>query len=501
MPQGRKAKDFTALSHPDPVSDQPDPTSGTGDRPVLVADLDGTLLQSDMLHETFWASLSDRPKALFGAIRALSHGKPALKSYLAKKARLDVTLLPYDDRVLAKLAEWRKAGGRTALVTATETGLAKRIAAHLDLFDDVFGTEEDINLKGNAKADLLRDRYGPGNYIYIGDSAADLPVWRDAAQAISLGAPNAVRRQLDQSPTPAEHWPAQHDPMRALIRAMRPHQWLKNILVFVPLAAGRDFSLDAILLTCIACLALSLTASAGYVVNDLLDLRDDRSHPRKRDRPLASGALSARIGTFAAPGLLLLGLALGTLVSPLLGAVVLIYFISTMAYSLSLKRHTMLDICILAFLFTLRIIAGAMAIAAPLSVWLLAFSMFIFLSLAAVKRLAELSDAASAGRLMSRRGYRAEDRAVISQIVISSGYLAVLVLALYVNEPVVRQNFSTPWLLWGICPFLIFWVSRLALVASRGDLHDDPLIWAMRNKTSQKVAIVIFWIIVGAMVL
>jgi 4-hydroxybenzoate polyprenyltransferase/phosphoserine phosphatase len=474
-----------------------DPAAGG----VLVVDLDGTLVQSDMLHETFWASVSDDARAFMGSLRALRDGKAALKAYLAGRVNIDPATLPYDPRVLDRVRQWRAAGGRTALVTATDQGLAQDIARHLGLFDEVHGTTPGENLKGPAKAAFLIDRFGPKGYSYIGDSAADLPVWAGAAQAISVGAARSVRSALDASGTGAEHLPPPTRRAQALWRAMRPHQWLKNLLVLVPLVADRAFSFDAVAAVLLAFVALSLTASAGYVINDLLDLSDDRSHPRKRDRPFASGALSVQIGTALGPALLAAGLGAAALVSPALMGIVAVYFVSTVAYSVKLKRHNMVDICMLAFLFTLRVIAGAVAIVAPLSVWLMAFSMFLFLALAAVKRLGELTDAESAGRAVSRRGYRVEDRSVLSQIGVTSGYLAVLVFALYINEPEIARKYGAPWLLWGVCPLLLFWISRVVVIASRGDMQDDPLVWALQNRTSRKVIALVMVIIIGAVVL
>lgn len=473
-------------------------------RPVLAVDLDGTLIRSDMLHETFWAAIAADPRALQESIAALGRGgKAGLKGYLAARDEVDVTTLPYDEEVLDRIRAWRAEGGRTALVTATDARLAGAIAAHLGVFDEVHGTTPDRNLKGTAKAAFLAERFGAQGYVYIGDSSADLPVWAGAVEAISTGAAGSVRRRLDAGTVPAEHLrtdAARHRP-RAVLRALRPHQWLKNLLVLIPLIASQSFGISDLTGVLAAFVALSLVASGGYVLNDLLDLGDDRAHPRKRNRPFASGALSAGIGTLTVPVLILAGFAIAWLQSvPLLGSVAL-YLVATTAYSVKLKRHTMVDICMLAFLFTLRIIAGGLAIGVTLSVWLLAFSMFIFFALAAVKRLAELTDIEAAARTTSRRGYRPEDRGVISQMAVTSGYIAVLVYALYINEPVVQANFSSPWLLWGVCPFLIFWISRLVLVASRGEMYDDPMVWSLTNRTSQKALGLSLVLVAGAVLI
>lgn len=468
----------------------PDPNPA-GETRVLAVDLDGTLLLSDMLYESFWAAVAAHASALPRAISALRRGRAALKELLAKDATFDPATLPYDDRVLKRISAWRAAGGRTALVTATNTALANKIAAHLGIFDEVHGSDGSRNLKGATKAALLAEIYGRDGHVYVGDSRADLDVWRGASAAVTVGASTAAKAALDSNGPPSTHLPAAGGGLRAIIKELRPHQWLKNALVAVPLIVDFSYGVVAIPAVIAAFVSLSLVASAGYVLNDLLDLTDDRAHPRKRNRPFASGALSAQFGTAMVPALLLGGLGVSALISPLLLMVVALYFVATVLYSIKLKRHSIVDICMLAFLYTVRIIAGGLAIGAYLSVWLLAFSMFVFFSLAAIKRLAELSDADTVGRAVSRRGYVAEDRPVLSQIAVSAGFLGVLVLALYVDQPDVQERFGAPWLLWGVCPLLVFWLGRMALIAGRGEMHDDPLVWALQNRTSRLVVICI----------
>lgn len=468
-------------------------------RPVLVVDLDGTLLRSDMLYETLWSAMGRRAFATLAAIAALRDGRAAMKRRVAALAEVDISTLPYDAELCARIAQWRAEGGRAALVTASDQKLADAVAEHLDLFDEVHGSDGRRNLKGPEKAQFLLQQF-PEGYVYAGDSDADLPVWRGARRAISVGASARTRAALDAGPVPAEHV-LRDAPTRAMLRAIRPQQWLKNLLVAVPLIADPSHGAGAILPIMAAFIALSLAASAGYLINDLLDLGDDRSHPRKRLRPLASGTLSPALGTMAIPVLLLVSLGVAALTSWALAGTVAIYFISTVAYSVKFKQHTLIDICLLAFLFTLRIIAGGVAIGSSLSVWILAFSMFIFFALAAVKRLAELTDVDAAGRETSRRGYVVEDRRIISQMAITSGYLAVLVLALYVDEPTTQAKFGTPWLLWGVCPLLLFWVSRMVLVADRGQMHDDPMVFSITNPTSRLVVLFCVAMVVGALVL
>jgi 4-hydroxybenzoate polyprenyltransferase len=451
---------------------------------VLAVDLDGTLLRSDMLHETLWATLSGGGGAAWKSLAALSRGRAALKAALTDRSEIDPATLPYDARVLQRIEAWRAKGGRAYLVTATDTRIAERIAAHLGVFDGVFGSTPERNLKGPEKAALLAREFGEGGFVYAGDSRADLPVWSVAGGALTVGAGSGVRRAVDAMGRPAEHLEAENRSLRALLRTLRPHQWMKNILVFVPILTDPGYNGLEWISAIAAFVCMSLVASAGYVINDLLDLADDRSHPRKSRRPFASGALSAATGTLLAPVLLLLGLGIALSVSPALALVIMGYFILTMAYSIRLKQHAIIDICTLAGLYTVRIIAGGIAIGVGLSVWLLAFSMFTFFALAAAKRLGELSDADAAGRTVSRRGYTAEDRRILSQMAIAAGYVGVLVLALYIDEPWVQARYGEHRMFWGICALLIFWISRLVLVANRGDMDDDPMVWAVRDRVS-----------------
>lgn len=465
------------------------------DAPVLVVDLDGTLLRSDMLFECLWSALGREVLPTLRAILQLRDGRAALKRALVDLSDVEITTLPYDADVVERITAWRAQGGRTILATASDQTLADQIATHLGIFDEVYGSDGARNLKGPEKAAFLRDHL-PGGFTYMGDSSADLPVWEAADTAISVGASAKVKAALDAGATPAEHL-TKDAPPKALARALRPQQWMKNLLVTVPLVADPG----AFMAVIGAFFALSFAASAGYLVNDLLDLRDDRSHPRKRTRPFAAGTLSPQLGTLAIPVLLLLSTIISLAVTPALFGIMVLYFVATVAYSVKLKQHTMVDICVLAFLFTLRIVAGGVAMGTGLSVWLLAFSMFIFYGLAAVKRLAELSDSKTADRQASRRGYIADDRRLVSQMAITSGYLAVLVLALYVDEPTTQAKFATPWLLWGVCPLLIFWISRMVLTADRGEMHDDPMIFAVTNHTSRLVILFCAILVAGAILL
>lgn len=455
------------------------------DLPLLAVDLDGTLLRSDMLFESFWSACGQNWRQPFVTLRALSRGRAGLKRHLAEHARIDVTSLPYDAEVIDYVRRFRAAGGRTALVTASDETLARRIADHLDLFDEVYGSDGVTNLKAGRKAAFLNDRYGPGRYAYMGDSRADLEVWEQAGHAITVNAPGPLRAAVARRAPGAEHLTSAPPAVRDYLRAIRPHQWLKNILVFMPMLAAHAFEAGTFLASLLAFVAFSLVASSVYVLNDLLDLAADRAHPRKRERPFAAGRIPIMHGTWMAGGLLLAGALVALALGPTFLLVMAGYYALTTAYSFVLKRRAVLDICVLAGLYTVRIIAGGVATGLALSVWMLAFSIFFF-ALAAVKRQAELVDNERRGKLAaSGRGYTVEDLPVISMMAIGAGYLSVLVMALYVNAPTTQELYALPEALWGICCILLYWLSRTVLLAHRGQMHDDPVVYAAKDRVSQ----------------
>ncbi|PWE32923.1 UbiA family prenyltransferase [Maritimibacter sp. 55A14] len=453
---------------------------------VLVVDLDGTLVETDMLYETFWAAFAARWTTPFGAAMALRHGRAALKRWLNAEAQVDVSVLPYNEAVLDYVKRWREAGGRTALVTASEEALADRIAAHLDLFDDVHGSDGTSNLKGANKARFLDAQYGDTGYAYMGDNTADFFVWETAAKAITVNATHAVRAGAEELGRDVEHIASRVPSSEPYLLALRPHQWLKNILIFLPMLASHQIHGVTILQTVFAFVAFSLVASSVYVLNDLLDLSADRAHPRKRLRPLASGSIPIADSTWLA----LLPLAAGFVLSVFLGwkfvVVLLGYYVVTTAYSLFLKRAPIIDICTLASLYTVRMVAGAAATGIHLSVWVLAFSVFFFFSLAAVKRQAELVDCEAHGRTEAAgRGYSVSDLPLVRQMAVSTGYVSVLVLALYLYSPAVDQLYSEPRILWGTCLVLLYWMSRIHLITHRGNMTDDPIVFAVKDRVSQ----------------
>lgn len=468
----------------------------------LVVDLDGTLLNSDMLLETGLAYLRQFPWKFFKPFLWLLKGKAHLKSRLAHATDLDVSVLPYNPDVIALIQSVRAQGRRVVLATATHHLLARKIADHLNLFDDVLATDEECNLSALNKRQALVEAFGEKQFDYIGNSSDDLIVWGSAHSAVVVSHPESrlVRQAqahgnleciVKPAKAQAQHW----------LKAMRLHQWLKNLLVFVPLLASHEIS-DLALFSeaLLAFLLFGLCASSVYILNDLLDLTDDRHHHRKRQRPFASGDLSIKAGLVTFPLLLGLSLTGAILFLPWPFIIVLAgYYLLTLAYSLFLKRQMSLDVIVLALLYTARLVAGAAACQIALTSWILAFSMFIFLSLALVKRYTELLSERNKGNttLTRGRGYYAGDLEMIAALGAASGYLSVLVLALYINEPTTALLYSSPQIIWLACPLMLFWITRIWLLAHRGQMHDDPVVFAAKDRISLLVGAVmasVFWL-------
>lgn len=479
------------------------------DSTVLVVDMDGTLVQTDTLHETIVSHVSGDFRRLIPMLSWLRGGKAAFKHRLADARILKAAALPLNDEVVAMVRAARAEGRRTALVSAADQRQVDAVAAHLGLFDEAHGTggpdSGDANLSGAGKADFLVRRYGRRGFDYVGDARVDAPVWAQARHAVTVGANGRLRRAAERAGadgvthlSPPAVGLAR---LRPYVRAMRPHQWAKNALVFMPVLAAHDpGGLGAALA---AFVSFSLIASSVYLINDMLDLQADRAHPRKRLRPFAAGAIPLSHGLVLAPVLALSALAVALAFTPLMFVGVLgVYYVTTFAYSMVLKRKLIIDIITLAGLYTLRILGGAAAAVVTLSPWMLAFSMFLFLSLAAVKRQAELMDQARDGRDKTPgRGYRTDDLPILRGIGLSAGNAAVMVFALYINSPVVRSLYTWHQALWLVCPLLLYWVYRMVMMTHRGNMTDDPIVYAATDRISQIVIALAAAVVVGASVL
>lgn len=458
---------------------------------ILVVDLDGTILRGDMLLETFWSAFGRDWRVPVRAGAALLNGKAALKRYLAENSEVDMQYLPYDQDVLAFVRRWRAAGGRAVLVTAADQSLADAVSTHLGLFDGAYGSNGQINLKSVKKADFLEKTFG--SFAYIGNASADIPVWRSAEKAITVNASARLKRAAEEAAPSAEHLETCDPSPKPYLKALRPHQWLKNGLVFMPILLSHQITQITFLQSLLAFVAFSLIASSVYVFNDLLDLRADRAHPRKRKRPFAAGTVPLAHGPWMLGMPLLAGLVIAAHLGGEFFLVILGYYALTVGYSVILKRRMIVDICALAGLYTLRLIAGGAATGIELSIWLMAFSIFLFFSLASVKRQAELVMTLKKNRpkvtynssdKIAGRGYQTDDLPIISMMAIASGYLSVMVLALYLNSDAVQELYTQPVYLWGTCCVLLYWVSRNVMLAHRGHMHDDPVLYAVKDRIS-----------------
>jgi 4-hydroxybenzoate polyprenyltransferase len=454
--------------------------------PPLVIDLDGTLIRSDLLHESTLKLMRGGPHLVLALPLWLASGKARLKREIASRVTLDVASLPYDESVLEWIRAERRAGRRVVLCTASDAAYANEVAAHLGLFDDVIASDGTTNVSASRKASALAERYGEGGFDYAGNSRDDVPVWERARKAILVGVSPGVRAHARNAFQVDREFERPRPGPWIWLRAMRLQQWVKNVLVFLPLLGAHQL-LNAALWgkAFLAFLAFGLCASTVYLVNDLMDLESDRRHPRKRTRPFASGALSPLTGLGLAAVSLASSVAIAATVSPAFVGWLGVYFAVTLAYTFFLKRKVIVDCIVLGGLYTLRIVAGGAAVGIPASFWLLAFSLFLFLSLAFVKRYSELLIVSKQGREDAHgRGYRTGDLSLVQTMGVVSGFVAVMLIALYINGDTVMRLYARPEVLWLTVPVVLYWVSRVWMQAHRGNIDDDPLLFAVRDRYS-----------------
>lgn len=458
----------------------------------LCVDMDGTLVQTDTLWEACLKLLAAKPWLALWLPVWLLRGKAGFKQAISDHVQLNPKCLPYQQPLLEFLQAEKQRGRPLWLVTAANRAIAEPIAAHIGLFDGVLASDAQHNLSGSHKARALREKFGDKGFVYAANAAVDLKVWRQAAAAILVNAGAALQRKAAALTAIEKTFPTPHaaNAPRTVLRAIRLHQWTKNLLIFVPLVLSHSWSQSELIITnLLAFIAFGCAASAIYLVNDLIDLEADRAHAEKRHRPFAAGLLPLSWGVAMIPLLLLLALGLALLVNLEFVLILLVYLVLTTAYSLYLKPLAMLDVISLTSLYTLRIIAGAVAISVPLSYWLLAFSMFIFLSLALSKRYSELHNLKQQPQgKQTTRGYHTEDLPMIRVFGSNSGYLSVLVLVLYIHDLQADAQYTHPIWLWPVALAVLYWISRIWLLAHRGELHEDPVLFAIHDRTSYVIA-------------
>jgi 4-hydroxybenzoate polyprenyltransferase len=450
---------------------------------IICVDLDGSLVRTDTLVEGLLESLRN-PRDWAGLWRSVLRGRAALKRQLTIRTSLDPALLPYEQTLIDYLQTQRECGRRLVLATAADRMMADGVNAHLKLFDEVIASDGARNLKGPAKSDALVKRFGAGNFTYVGNSRPDLHVWRHAGSAIVVNAPRRLSDKVAEV-TRVERSIDERSPRAAsFLKALRPHQWLKNVLVFLPLLTAnalRDGR--AWIDTAVMFVAFCVAASAVYLINDLTDLSADRGHPQKRRRPFASGDLSLTIGIVAAPLLIGLGVALAFTIGT--ARIIALYVACSLAYSVKGKKLPLVDVFMLAFLYTVRVFGGAEASHYHLSPWFLTFSIFLFLGLATVKRVGELMDLKRRGMLTTaRRGYDVADISILQTMGVGSSFVAAMVLALFIQSSSVAARYERPELLWLAVPLVLFWQCWLWLSTARGLMHSDPIVYAVRDWVS-----------------
>ncbi|HXC95029.1 MAG TPA: UbiA family prenyltransferase [Edaphobacter sp.] len=484
--------------------------------PVLCVDLDGTLVKSDTLHDSALAVARHRPLALLKIPGWILQGKASLKRHLAETVQLDVAHLPYNRELLQYLEQQQALGRPIYLATAADAHTANRIAAHLGLFTGVLASDGQLNLAGKNKLAAFQSRFGD-DFAYVGNALPDLPLLQHSQEPMVANATPGLRAALRRARiTPVRSFDERASKFKSWLKAIRLHQWAKNTLIFLPLLLAHAWAPGVIAAAVVAFFSFGLCASATYIVNDLLDLEADREHPRKRRRPFASGDLSALSGILVIVLFLSASLILALLVPKVLAALspellhlliphyflfwLGIYLVTTLAYSLRLKRSVLVDVIVLSGLYTIRIIAGSAATGIAVSTWLGSFSIFFFLSLAFVKRFAELENLRDRGGVSaSGRGYHVSDIEQLRSLGSASGYVSVAVLTLYISNLDAAQLYHHTRRLWLLVPVLLLWISRLWLQASRGELDEDPVVYAVTDGRSLLLGAVVVLIVLSAL--
>jgi 4-hydroxybenzoate polyprenyltransferase/phosphoserine phosphatase len=464
-------------------------------------DADGTLIRTDLLFESFLLLIRQNPRAVLPALLRLLKGRAELKRFVASRVSLNAAALPYNLEFVAWLKKQRSAGRRLVLATASDELLAGRIAEHLGIFDAVIASDGHRNLKSEEKATEIL-RFFPEGFDYAGNSSADLPVWRKARKAVAVDPPSRVLRRIEPtSKVEAVFFTPGGSGLRIWARALRVHQWLKNLLVFVPVVASHSWSDPKVLASAALVFgALSLSASSLYIFNDLLDLEADRKHPRKGRRPFACGALNVPAGLVVMILSLAGGVALASVAGPAVLGAAVAYVLLSGFYSLWIKNYAPADIFFLTGLYVLRITAGGLATHIHVTDWLLAFAMFLFLGLACCKRAAELQTMKETGAgEPDRRDYSTRDLGLVTACGVAASFTNTLVLVLYLNSDQVRAMYRSPIVLWLFAPLVLFWQIRLWMLTVRGEMHDDPVLFAATDGITWLIGVASLALMLAAM--
>lgn len=447
----------------------------------LYVDLDGTFFKTDLLFECLLAAAKARPLVILKSFFWLIRGKAYCKYKLAQFANLSTRNIPLNRDFYNFLKEEKAKGRKIVLATASTEQLAKCVCDDFDLFDAYICSDRNINMKGATK--LERIRCSSERFAYAGNASEDFVIFEQASESYLVNPTLGARRRA-QNTTVTNISDDEGFGIGCLLKQLRVHQWLKNLLIFVPLLTAGKLTETGLLIVCtLGWISFSFLSSATYIINDLLDIESDRSHPSKKSRPIASGQLS--IFTGIANILLLITASFGVAASIgfSFALSLLAYLALTLSYTLKLKQFVGIDVITLASLYTIRIIAGAAILNVAVSFWLLSFSMFIFFSLALVKRCSDLNMLPSEGQhFLLGRDYSTQDYPLLMTAGISSGFVAVLMLCLYINSEALTQRYHEPQILWLTVPALSYWIMRMWIKTHRGEMHVDPIVFTLRDK-------------------
>lgn len=451
----------------------------------LAVDLDGTLTPSDTLHEGFAQWIRHDPFGFHAIVKALSGGRAAFKREVAKRSEFDAQTLPYNTELLVYLREAKQSGRRIGLFTAADQSIADAVADHLSLFDVARGSDGNTNLRGTEKVRAIQESLGP-DFAYAGNEARDQPIFAESRQVILVGAVQRLRTFLKPEAAVEAEFPVRSAGFRDWIGALRLKHWPKNILVFVGPVLGGQLTISVALQALLLFVLLSVLASATYLVNDIFDITADRQHPTKRHRALAAGKIPVAHAVAVAGAMIVLAFAAALLLPPSCFIALLAYLGLTLAYSFLLKSQPIVDVVLLAGLFTLRVLAGSWLVAAPTSPWLLTFSMMFFLGLAMIKRYAELDrTVGEGGSGVQSRGYTARDLPLLLSAGVASGFVAISVLVIYlINEHYPRAIYATPEFLWALTPVILLWTLRMWHLTVHGRMDEDPVAFALKDRFS-----------------
>lgn len=452
----------------------------------LIVDLDGTLISTDSLIESIVLLIKKNPFYLFIIFFWLSKGKAQFKTEIAKRVSLDIETLPYNTDLIDWLKTEKEKGRQIYLVTAAHKVIAEKVATYLRFFDGYFATEGNRNLKGTTKCALIKEKIGT-KFVYAGDSKVDLPIWKEAEAAVLVNVSSTLGHQIKEEMTVEAEFPPKKIGIKTWLRAIRVHQWIKNILLFVPLLTAFEFlAISKVISIIFAFLAYSFVASGTYILNDIWDLRADRAHTIKRHRPFACGEVQVTNGITMAGVLFILALVISLNISANFTIILFAYFILTTMYSLFFKQHILIDVIMLSSLYTLRIIAGVSVIQVAISSWLLAFSMFLFLSLALIKRCSELVsiEKIEHKNAISGRDYKPSDLVILWPLGVGASLSAIVVFGLFISAPETQQKYASPELLWFPAIAIMYWLGRMWIKTSRGKMLDDPIVYVIKDKIS-----------------